>query len=93
TLDLVLDIRKKMVDCTIGIRWPSSEMLASSSDRRSTRRGPGDDHDNLKEYEPGDDLKHVDWIATAAAGDRDTLIIKTFFEPKVVRFNVLLDVH
>lgn len=68
-------------------------MLSSAIDRRSTRRGSGDEHDSMKEYEPGDDLRQVDHFATAAAGDPDSIIIKTFYEPKVVLFNVLLDVN
>lgn len=92
TLELALSIRRKIQEGAISIRWPSSEMLSSSSDRRSTRRGAGDEHDGMKEYEPGDDLRHVDWAATAA-GDASTVIIKTFFEPRIVRFNVLLDVN
>lgn len=90
TLDIVTELRRKIVDGSLGIRWPSSEMLASSVDRRSNRRGPGDEFDALKEYEAGDDLKQVDWIATQMTGD---LMIKNFYEPKVVRFNVLLDVN
>lgn len=89
TLDIVLEIRRLLNDGEMKIRWPSNEMLASSNERRSNRRGSGDEHDSHKEYEPGDDLRHTDWIASAAG---DELIIKTFFEPKVVRFNVLLDV-
>ena len=89
TLDIVLEIRRLLNDGEMKIRWPSNEMLASSNERRSNRRGAGDEHDSHKEYEPGDDLRHTDWIASAAG---DELIIKTFFEPKVVRFNVLLDV-
>lgn len=92
TLDQALDVRRRIIDCAIGIRWASSEMLASPADRKSNRRGTGDDHDGLKEYEPGDDLRHADWAATAATGDPNTVIIKTFYEPRVVRFNVLLDV-
>lgn len=93
TLDIVHDIRRRMDDCTIGIRWPSNEMLSSAVDRRSRRRGSGDDHDSLKEYEPGDDLRQVDHMATAAAGDPDSIYVRTFYEPKVMRFNVLLDVN
>lgn len=93
TLDLALEIRKRINQCKIGIRWPSSEMQVSAGDRRSARRGPGDEHDSMKEYEPGDDLRHIDWAATAEESDRDTIIIKTFFEPRVVRFSVLLDLN
>lgn len=92
TLDLALEIRQRINQCKIGIRWPSSEMLVSAGDRRSSRRGPGDEHDSMKEYEPGDDLRHIDWVQTASA-DPNTVIVRTFFEPRVVRFSVLLDVN
>lgn len=93
TLEQTLDIRKKMHEGAVGIRWPSNEMLASIFDRPARRHGPGEIHDGYKEYEPGDDLRHVDWIATAASPEEDPPVIKTYFEPRVVRFNVLLDVN
>lgn len=93
TLDLARDIRARLVEGAIGIAWPSSEMLSASSDRRSNRRGQGEDHEGMKEYEPGDDIRYIDRDATLATGDPNVIIIKTFFEPRIVRFNVLLDVH
>jgi len=92
-LDIILDLRRKIAEGELTIRWPSSEMLASALFRRSNRKGPGDDQDGLKEYEAGDDLRHADWIATASESDPSMVIIKTFHEPRVVRFNVLMDVH
>ncbi|MBX9685668.1 MAG: DUF58 domain-containing protein [Candidatus Obscuribacterales bacterium] len=93
TLDLVREIRERMQAGAIGIRWPSSEMLSSATDRRSNRRGNGDEFDGLKEYEPGDDIRHIDWNATAGTGERSSIIVKTYFEARVVRFNVFLDVN
>jgi uncharacterized protein (DUF58 family) len=36
--------------------------------RRSRRRGAGHDFESLREFEPGDDLRRVDWKATARRG-------------------------
>ncbi len=93
TLDLIRDIRMRLDECKIGIRWPSSEMLASSTERRSNRKGPGDEHDAMKAYEAGDEIKHINAVATAASGDPDEIIINTYFEPRVLRFNIFLDVN
>lgn len=92
-LDIVLDLRRKIAEGELTIRWPSSEMLASALFRRSNRKGSGDERDGLKEYEAGDDLRHANWSATASESDPNTVIINTFTEPRVVRFNVLLDVN
>jgi len=52
--------------------FPSSEMLRTrmriplGSGIRSVRtRGTGTDFDQLREYRPGDDIRRVDWAATA----------------------------
>lgn len=93
TLNLVREIRMRLDECKIGIRWASSEMLASSAERRSNRKGPGEEHDAMKVYEPGDDLKHINVLATVASSDPDEIIINTYFEPRIVSFDVLLDVN
>ncbi|MBZ0240329.1 MAG: DUF58 domain-containing protein, partial [Cutibacterium acnes] len=42
-------------------------------------------------YEPGDDIRDIDWAATAATGGQEIYIIQNF-EPRDSRFFVLIDV-
>jgi uncharacterized protein (DUF58 family) len=92
TLDLIRELRQKLDYCTLEVRWPSNEMLSSAVDRRSNRKGQGDEYDSLRAYEPGDDTKYINWQATAAESD-GSFILNTHLEPRVIRFSVLLDVN
>jgi len=92
TLDLIAELQQNLDHCVLDVRWPSGEILASSVERRSNRKGQGDEFDTMKEYEPGDDIKHINWLASATEAD-GTYIINTHLEPRVIRFKVVLDVN
>jgi uncharacterized protein (DUF58 family) len=57
-------------------------------DYRPLFRGAGIEVANLREYQPGDDLRHVDWNVTARM---DTLHIREYFEDREVTAWLLLD--
>src|SRR4051794_25310902 len=42
--------------------------LRLGGDLRSTARGSGLDLAEIREYQPGDDIRHLDWSATARTG-------------------------
>jgi uncharacterized protein (DUF58 family) len=56
--------------------------------RGSGRRGVGTEFLELREYVPGDDLRLVDWKATARTG---RLIVKVFEEEALPRVAVIVD--
>jgi uncharacterized protein (DUF58 family) len=54
----------------------------------STRRGAGHDLLSLRDYQPQDDLRHIDWKATARAR---RLIVREFTTEDEKRVNIRLD--
>jgi uncharacterized protein (DUF58 family) len=57
-------------------------------DYRSLFRGSGLDFTNLREYEPGDDLRHIEWNVTARM---DTPYVREYVEDREVTAWLLLD--
>jgi uncharacterized protein (DUF58 family) len=60
----------------------------STGDYRTTYRGTGLDVADLREYMPGDDLRHIDWNVTARM---DAPYVKEFFEDRELTAWLLLD--
>jgi uncharacterized protein (DUF58 family) len=57
-------------------------------DYRTLFRGSGVDFTDLREYEPGDDLRHIDWNVTARM---DTPFVREYVEDREVTAWLLLD--
>ena len=57
-------------------------------DYRSLFRGDGIDFTNLREYEPGDDLRHIEWNVTART---DTPYVREYVEDREITAWLLLD--
>jgi uncharacterized protein (DUF58 family) len=57
-------------------------------DYRSLFRGPGIDVADLREYQPGDDLRHIDWNVTARM---DAPHVRRYLEDREVTAWLLLD--
>lgn len=51
------------------LRWTLARPLATrlGGDERSRLAGPGVEFDSVREYQPGDDVRRIDWNATARA--------------------------
>ena len=94
TLDVVLELRRKLEARSIEIRWPTTENMSSSSPRKSKRKGPGFQWAGYKVFDAadGDDPRHIDHNLSASEADEDTYIVRTFQRPRLVRVNILLDV-
>jgi uncharacterized protein (DUF58 family) len=58
-------------------------------EHRSLFRGAGVDFTDLREYEPGDDLRHIEWNVTARL---DTPFVREYVEDREVTTWLLLDV-
>jgi uncharacterized protein (DUF58 family) len=57
-------------------------------DYRTLFRGTGVDFTDLREYEPGDDLRHIDWNVTARM---DTPYVRQYIEDRELTAWLLLD--
>jgi uncharacterized protein (DUF58 family) len=57
-------------------------------DYRTALRGHGTDYLDLREYEPGDDVRHIDWNVTARM---DTVFVREFTEDRELTAWLLLD--
>ena len=55
---------------------------------RTLMRGAGIDVTDLREYEPGDDVRHIDWNVTARL---DTPHVRTYLEDRELTAWLLLD--
>lgn len=60
----------------------------STGDYRTVARGTGLDVADLREYEPGDDLRHIDWNVTARM---DAPYVREFLEDRELTAWLLLD--
>src|SRR5438270_10966437 len=57
-------------------------------DYRTLIRGQGTDLRVLREYEPGDDVRHVDWTVTARM---DAVYVRVYTEDRELTARLLLD--
>lgn len=55
---------------------------------RATSSGDSGEFVSLREYRPGDPVKHIDWKATAKAG---TTIVRQYQEEYFTRYGIVLD--
>ena len=55
---------------------------------RTMFRGVGTDFRDLREYEPGDDIRHIDWNVTARM---DTPFVREYSEDRELTAWLLLD--
>ncbi len=64
----------------------SSENL--SGNRKSVRKGSSTEFSDFREYQPGDDIRRIDWNAY---GRLDKLFIKEYMEEKEAVITILID--
>jgi len=57
---------------------------------RSSRRGQGTDFDDLRHYTAGDDLRHIDWKASARTNELHTRLYR---EEKEHRVTIVVDIR
>lgn len=61
-------------------------------DRRRNMTGMGSEFDRLAKYYPGDDIRRIDWQATARCAGRD-IFIRKYAEPHTVNIALLMDMR
>lgn len=90
--DRISGLMDWVVSNPIPTTWRTSSVFPSPGERKSRSRGSnGYDFAAHLKYEPGDDVRDIDWYATAASGGQE-VIIEQMFEPRDSRFFVLTDV-
>ncbi|MHA1259244.1 MAG: DUF58 domain-containing protein [Candidatus Heimdallarchaeaceae archaeon] len=74
----------------VSVPWKTKkELLLKMVNEYAQRiKGRGDEFFALREYLPGDEVKHIDWYATAR---QDKLITKEFEDERNLHFLVFLD--
>jgi len=93
TRQLVREIYKRLIAVEIPIRWRSGSLIPGPGVRKSTSRGSdGYDVAARVEYEPGDDPRDIDWVATAQTGGQ-TVLTTQYMEPREIKVFVLADVN
>lgn len=65
-----------------------SRLRALEGAQRAMIRGQGSEFDSLREYVPGDDVRSIDWRATAR---RETVVVRTWRPERDRRILVVLD--
>jgi uncharacterized protein (DUF58 family) len=83
----ILDILKKVRHIEIVARRTVNDLLAGQY--KSVFRGRGIEFDEVREYQPGDDIRTIDWNVTARTG---TPFIKRFCEERELTVLLLVDV-
>ena len=80
------EVLRKIREVEIRARVLADELLLGTY--RSTFRGSGLDFEEVREYEPGDDIRTIDWNVTARMG---TPYIKKYREERALNIHLLVD--
>ena len=75
------------------LRWPVLRRLAvhPGGDERSAVRGPGIEYNEVREYQPGDDPRLIDWNLTARSNTTYVLPMDIAeVAPEVLRHRLVL---
>jgi uncharacterized protein (DUF58 family) len=83
----VIDILKKVRRIQIVANRTVNDLLAG--EYKSVFRGRGMEFDEVREYQPGDDIRTIDWNVTARTG---TPFIKRFCEERELTVILVVDV-
>jgi len=89
--ELVAAVEERAITCPIPIRWRANQSMVGGGERNSRSKGlNGTDFYGLKPYEFGDDVKKIDWAATAKSGGQE-IYVKQYYEPRDVKVWILID--
>ena len=83
----IAEIVRKVRKVKIVANRSASDLLAGQY--RSVFRGQGIEFDEVREYQPGDEIRSIDWNVTARTG---TPFIKRYIEEREMTVMILLDV-
>ncbi len=83
----IAEIVRKVRKVKIVANRSASDLLAGQY--RSVFRGQGIEFDEVREYQPGDEIRSIDWNVTARTG---TPFIKRYIEEREMTVMILLDI-
>lgn len=83
----IAEIVRKVRKVKIAANRSASDLLAGQY--RSVFRGQGIEFDEVREYQPGDEIRSIDWNVTARTG---TPFIKRYIEEREMTVMILLDI-
>lgn len=93
--DASIEIRVEQLLDLRHIPTPTAKSTPASNDTwlgsfASDKRGHGTDYDDLRRYSPGDDIRHIDWRASARTGELHTRLYR---EEKEHKTTVICDLR
>lgn len=86
------DILQRVSYCAIPISWRTNNPYPGVGNRKGTRRGPGLDFLGTALFQEGDDERHINWVATAQAGDDDEIYKTIYRQQKEIKAHIFVDV-
>jgi uncharacterized protein (DUF58 family) len=89
TREALREITRAVLSVPITLRWPSNYPLPGG-ERLTKKKGEGIDYVSTDDYQPGDNPRHIDWLAVAASDDDFALFTRRFIEAKPVPVCVLV---
>lgn len=81
-------ILQNIAHIPLSVRWLSHQ--ARLGQHRSRQRGSGLDFDQIREYQPGESIRKINWAATARRGSA-TPLVNTYYEEKDLTVMLLVD--
>lgn len=88
---LIESILDRIDSTAIKVNWKSEGSLSMLGERKSAVRGHGTEFFELDFYQPGDDIRNIDWAATAKTGRKKPLKI-IFQEERQIAAHVLVNI-
>lgn len=85
-MDKNLNLDQKLQQIELACRHKANHLL--SGHYHSVYKGQGIEFDEVRQYAPGDDVRHIDWNVTARTGD---LYIKRFHEERELNLLFVVD--
>ncbi|MDF3128147.1 DUF58 domain-containing protein [Kiritimatiellaeota bacterium B1221] len=85
--EVPLDLIKKIRRIEITTARKAQDIFAG--EYQSTFKGKGMDFDEVREYQEGDDVRHIDWNVTARM---DSPHLKVFKEERELTVNIMVDI-
>ncbi len=85
-------ILQRVAYCAIPVSWRTDNPFPGVGNRKGTRRGPGLDFLGTTLFQDGDDERHINWVATAQAGDDDEIYKTIYRQRKEIKAHIFVDV-
>ncbi|MBC8000500.1 MAG: DUF58 domain-containing protein [Leptolyngbya sp.] len=93
TLEAINEALRMVASTPIPTKWRTTQPYPGGGARKSRARGSsGFDLATRLEYEPGDNVRDIDWPATAQTGGQ-TLLVSLKYEPRDLKIYILADVQ